>query len=153
MRKKDKQKLSARGATPKDGQGSVFGGEVSINQSGETDWFDSSGDNEGQLLLDVFADEENIYIKSTIAGVKPEDLEISINNDMLTIRGNREHQREVEENDYFYQECYWGSFSRSIILPAEVKSDQVSADLKSGVLTIVLPKANRSRNISIKVKD
>ena len=146
MRKKDKQKLFAKGE-------SASGGEVSINQPGETDWFDSSGDNEGQLLLDVFADEENIYVKSTIAGVKPEDLEISINNDMLTVRGSREHGREVEDTDYFYQECYWGSFSRSIILPAEVRSDQVSADLKSGVLTITLPKANRSRNIPIKVQD
>jgi len=127
--------------------------EVAINQSKEADWLEGNNDNEGQLLLDVFADDKNIYVKSTIAGVKPDDLEISINNDMLTVRGTRQEEEEVKKKDYFYQECYWGSFSRSIILPAEVKSDQISAILKSGVLTITLPKSNRSRNIPIKIKD
>lgn len=110
-------------------------------------------DNEAQLLLDVFQDEKNIYIKSTIAGAKPDDIDISIHNDMLTVRGQRSQSSEVEEKDYFYKECYWGSFSRSIILPTEVKSDKISATLKSGVLTITLPKLERRRSIPIKVKD
>ncbi len=117
----------------------------------EPSWLTS--DSEGQLLLDVFQDKKNIYIKSTIAGVRPQDLEISLNNDMLTIRGTRAHEHEVDQNDYFYQECYWGSFSRSIILPMEVKSDKISAVLKNGVLTITLPKLERQRNIPVKVQD
>ena len=131
--------------------------EVTINKQdsnllSEPGWLNQDN-NDGQLLLDVFQDEENIYIKSTIAGVKSEDLDISIHNDMLTIRGKRTQEDEVEEKDYFYKECYWGSFSRSIILPTEVKSDKIFAVLKHGVLTITLPKLERRRNIPIKVND
>jgi len=114
-------------------------------------WLDE--DNEGQLLLDVFQDDKNIYIKSTIAGVRPQDLDISVNNDMLTIRGSRSHEQAVSQKDYFFQECYWGNFSRSIILPTEVKSDKISATLKNGVLTVTLPKLERKRNIPVKVKE
>ena len=110
-----------------------------------------TGEDEGELLLDVYQDDKNIYVKSTIAGVKPANLEISINNDMLTIRGRRTQEDEVKEKDYFYQECYWGSFSRSLILPVEVKTDQISATLKDGVLTVTLPKLKRQRNIPIKI--
>ncbi len=119
-----------------------------LSQSG---WLDS--ETEGQLLLDVFADQKNIYIKSAIAGVKPQDLEISLNNDMLTIRGTRQAQAVADDDiDYFYQECHWGSFSRSIILPVEVKTDEISAVLKNGVLTITLPKTIRRTNIPIQIK-
>jgi len=110
-------------------------------------------ENEGQLLLDVYQDEKNIYIKSTIAGVKPEDIEISLHSDMLTIRGARRREQEIEEKDYFYQECYWGNFSRSIILPIEVKAEQISASLKGGVLTVILPKAEKRRNIPIQINE
>lgn len=112
-----------------------------------------SSETEGQLLIDVYQDEKNIYIKSTIAGVKPDDLEISLNNDMLTIRGMRDGGIDFAKADYFYQECYWGSFSRSVILPVEVKHDKISATLKNGVLTITLPKAIRKRNIPVKVNN
>ena len=112
-----------------------------------------SEENEGQLLLDVFADAKNLYIKSTIAGVKVKDIDISINNDMLTIRGTRSSEEEIEVVDHFFKECYWGSFSRSIILPMAVKSDKISATLKDGVLTITLPKADKQRNIPIKIKE
>lgn len=108
---------------------------------------------EGQLLIDVYQDDKNIYIKSTIAGVRPENLDISLNNDMLTIRGTREDEIDFDNADYFYQECYWGSFSRSVILPVEVKHDKISAAMKNGVLTITLPKAIKKRQISIKIKN
>lgn len=121
------------------------------NQDEKSAAFWPTGEDEGELLLDVYQDDKNIYVKSTIAGVKPEDLEISINNDMLTIRGQRRQDDEVEEKDYFYQECYWGSFSRSLILPLEVKTDKILATLKGGVLTITLPKLQRQRNIPVKI--
>ncbi len=108
---------------------------------------------EGQLAIDVYQTPENIIVKSTIAGVKPEDIDISINNDMLTIRGKRKMEEEISENDYFYQECYWGGFSRSIILPTEVKADKIDATIENGILTVTLPKAQAAKQISVKVKE
>ncbi len=108
---------------------------------------------EGQLSIDVYQTPENLVVKSTIAGVKPEDIDIAINNDMLTVRGRREMNETIREQDYLYRECYWGSFSRSIILPVEIKAEKIEAFLENGVLTIVLPKAKASKQISIKVKE
>lgn len=116
------------------------------------DWLDSQEETEGQLTLDVFQDPDNIVIKSTIAGVRPEDLDISINNDMLTIKGERRKEETVKEDDYFYQECYWGAFSRSVILPMEVEADKIEALLKDGVLTIKLPKSRKAKARKIQVK-
>ncbi|MFA6255378.1 MAG: Hsp20/alpha crystallin family protein [Patescibacteria group bacterium] len=145
---KKKQKLLAKNE-------SSAGGKVAFYHEDDSllgrNWLDE--ENEGQLLLDVYQDDKNIYIKSTIAGVRPQDLDISVNNDMLTIRGSRSHEQAVDGKDYFFQECYWGNFSRSIILPTEVKSDKISATLKNGVLTITLPKLERKRNIPIKIKE
>lgn len=108
-------------------------------------------DFEGQLSVDVYDEGDKIIIKSTIAGVKPEDIDISINNEMVTIKGKREQHEEISEENYYYQECYWGGFSRSIILPVEVRADKVDASLKNGVLKVVLPKAKKEREVSIKV--
>ena len=116
------------------------------------DWIDEDG-YEGELSVDVYQDADNIYIKSPVAGVTPESLEITINNDMLTIRGFREQEHEVKESDYYFQECYWGGFSRSVILPADVKTDAIDAELKHGILTIRLPKTQRNRKIPVSFKD
>ena len=108
----------------------------------------------GQLAVDVYQTKDDIVIKSTIAGVKPEDIDISINNDMITIRGKREKDHEVIEDDYFYRECYWGGFSRSVILPCEVKTDKIKASMKNGVLTVILPKATKVSKVTVvKVKE
>lgn len=107
---------------------------------------------EGQLAVDVYQDKKNIIIKSTIAGVEPDDIDISIDNDMITIRGRREKQRDISEDDYFYQECYWGGFSRSIILPVEVDAEGIEAGMRNGVLTITLPKVH-TKDLNIKVRD
>ncbi len=105
---------------------------------------------EGELSVDVYQTDQNIVIKSTLAGVKPEDLKIIINNDMVTIRGKRELD-DSETKEYLYKECYWGGFSRSILLPTNIKIDKVKATLKSGLLTITLPKL--LKNYSVKVKE
>ncbi len=107
---------------------------------------------EGQLTVDVFQDDENIIIQSTIAGVSPDDLDVSITNDMVTIRGERRQQYDVDHEDYFYQECYWGTFSRSIILPVEIDADRAEAKIKNGILTVRIPKANTAVTRKLKVK-
>lgn len=112
-----------------------------------------SGDNsEGQLTIDVYQTDNDIVIKSTIAGVKPEDLDVSINNDMVTIRGERKNEEQVSEENYYYQECYWGAFSRSVILPVDVISDKSEASMKNGILTIRLPKADVTKSKKIQVR-
>lgn len=107
----------------------------------------------GQLALDVYQNKDNVIIKSTIAGVKPEDLDITIANDMVTIRGERTKQEEIKGEDYFYQECYWGGFYRSLPLPLEVDVDKAVADLKDGILTITLPKAAKAKTKKVRIKN
>jgi len=106
---------------------------------------------EGQLTIDMYQTKDNVIIKSTIAGVKPEDIDVTIANDMVTIRGERKRDFEASSEDYFYQECYWGSFSRSVVLPVDVDIENVGADLKDGILSVVLPKAAKARAKKVKV--
>ncbi len=114
----------------------------------QEDWL---SEYEGQLTIDMYQTKDNVVIKSTIAGVKPEDIDVTIANDMVTIRGERVRDFEASSEDYFYQECYWGSFSRSVVLPVDVDIENVSADLRDGILTVVLPKAAKSKARKIKV--
>ena len=108
--------------------------------------------NEGQLTIDVFQDNDDIIIQSTIAGVDPEkDLDISITKDMVTIRGTRSQEKRIKSSDYYYQELYWGSFSRSVILPADVDTENSKASYKNGVLTIRLPKLEKTQTKKIKI--
>jgi len=115
----------------------------------ESNW---GSEAEGQLTIDVYQTENEIVIKSTIAGVKPEDLDVSINNDMVTIKGERRNDEEVSGENYYYQECYWGSFSRSVVLPVDVIADKAEASLKNGILTIRLPKADVTKTKKIQVR-
>jgi HSP20 family protein len=129
--------------------------DASFEKKEETnfdDWL-NDGYEEGQLSIDIYQTPVKLIIKSTIAGVKPNDIDISINNDMLTIRGKREMPDEINNDDYLYRECYWGPFSRSVILPVEVKADKIDAYLEDGILTINLPKAKSAKQFSIKVKE
>ena len=109
-------------------------------------------DSEGQLTIDVYQTDNDIVIKSTIAGVKPEDLDVNINNDMVTIRGERKQEEEVDSENYYYQECYWGAFSRSVILPVEIITEKAEAGMKNGILTIRLPKADVTKTRKIQVR-
>ena len=108
---------------------------------------------EAQLSCDVYHDSQYIVVKATMAGVDPKNLEISVSNDLLTIRGFREMDEEVEDNDFYCRECYWGAFSRSIVLPQEVEQKKVSASLKNGILTIKLPKKYKTTSIKIRQLD
>lgn len=111
------------------------------------------GEEEGQLAVDIYQTDDEIIVKSTIAGATSKDVEISLVDDMLTIRGQRELSEPVAADAYLYRECYWGKFSRSIVLPVEVRGDKVVASLHNGVLTVILPKSKRSKHTKIKVKE
>ena len=109
-------------------------------------------ESEGQLTIDVYQTPSEIVIKSTIAGVNHEDIDISITNDMVTIKGKREKDEDTQEEDYYYQECYWGPFSRSVILPVDVEAERAAASMKNGILTIRLPKVEKVKTRKITVK-
>lgn len=124
---------------------------TAADNSSISDWMEKEAVSEGQLSVDVYHTDKKIIIQSTIAGAKPEDLKISLHHDLLTVHGTRSQPQMVSEDQYLYRECYWGPFSRSIILPAEVDSRKVEAALENGVLTVTLTKT-APENIAIDFK-
>lgn len=115
----------------------------------EEEWL---SDYEGQLNIDMYQTKDNVIIKSTIAGVRPEDIDITVANDMVSVKGARRKEEHVATDDYFYQECYWGNFSRSVIVPVDIDSESIEADLKDGILTIIIPKAAKAKTKKVKVR-
>ena len=113
---------------------------------------DISAEAEGQLAIDVYQTPDEIIVESTIAGVQGEDIDIDVTSEKVTIRGERKRENRVEIGNYYYQECFWGKFSRSIILPEEIDPDKSHSTLKNGVLTIYLPKVKKDIARKIKVK-
>jgi len=95
---------------------------------------------DGQLAVDVYQTKDFFVVQAPVAGIKPEDLNIFVENDFLIIKGKREKTEEIQEKDYFYQECYWGSFSRKVSLPENLDSSKIKASLKKGILTVKIPK-------------
>ena len=107
---------------------------------------------DGELSVDVYQTPTHIVIKAMIAGVRPEDLDVSITRDMVTVRGKRERHTEGASGDFFFQELYWGSFSRTIVLPQEVEIEEAEATEKHGLLVIRLPKMDKGRQAKLKVR-
>lgn len=107
---------------------------------------------EGELSVDVYETAQNIVIKTIVAGVRKENLEISLSRDMVIIKGKRETEDEVEDSDYFHKELYWGAFSRTILLPQEVDIEKAEATENQGLLTIKLPKIDKGRQTKLRVK-
>lgn len=103
---------------------------------------------EGELAVDVFETKKDIVVRAAIAGIKSDDLSLSLEGDILTIRGAR-HDEDKTERKFLCQECYWGSFSRSVILPAPIKNDKVKAHLQRGILTVLLPKTKKGASIEV----
>lgn len=126
--------------------------DLKVRSDGEEAAEIEDDETEGRLTVDVYQDGDDIMVQSTVAGVTPDELDIHITNESVTIKGQREKMEQIEEKDYFYQECFWGKFSRSIILPAEVDPEKSTATVKNGVLTIRMPKLNRQRAKKVKVK-
>jgi len=98
---------------------------------------------ERQLSVDVYEDENNLYVRSPLPGVKPENLDINIDGEILTIQGSRHEDLTTATANFFCQECDWGNFSRSIVLPVPVISDKIGASLTNGILILTLPKTNQ----------
>lgn len=118
----------------------------------EEDEEDDMGMEEGELSVDVYQTSNEIIIEAMVAGVKPEDLHLSITRDMVTIKGRRDGNTQVTHDDYFYKELYWGSFTRTILLPHEVEIEEAEAVEKHGLLIIRLPKVDKARQTKLKVK-
>jgi HSP20 family protein len=106
----------------------------------------------GQLPVDVYQTPNEIVIRAFIAGVRPDEMNVSISRDMVEIDGSREEREQIVGSDYFSQELFWGSFARTILLPQEVDVDAATAGAKDGLLTIVLPKLDKTRQTKLRIK-
>lgn len=124
---------------------------LSKDRKDGNDWMEEEIE-EAELAVDVYQTPTEIVVQTMVAGVKPEDLELTITRDMITIRGEREESRTIEDDNYFSKELYWGKFSRSISLPQEVEPEEAEATEKHGLLTIKLQKLDKGKKNSVKVK-
>jgi len=135
------------------GVGKIFLEEEPKKTSEEADWMENVEEEvEGQLAIDVYQTAENIVIKAPIAGVKREDLDISITDEVVTIKGERKDEIKEAKRDYFTQECYWGAFSRVYQLPMPIDVEKASAVLRDGILTITLPKIEKLKTKTVKIE-
>lgn len=107
---------------------------------------------EGQLPVDVYQTGTDIIIRTFIAGVRPDEMNVSISRDMVVIEGSREERDSIMENDYFSRELFWGRFTKTILLPQEVDVDACTANAKDGLLTLTLPKLDKARQTKLRVK-
>ena len=105
----------------------------------------------GQLAVDVYETKEKLVVKGRVAGVNKADLDVSISDNTLTVKGTLSAGSEEDVENYFLQECYWGEFSRSLVLPVPVKEDEIEAVLKDGVLTISFNKLKQDTVKKIEV--
>jgi HSP20 family protein len=120
-----------------------------LKERSSEEWMEEE---EGQLEVDVFQNPGEIIVKAMVAGVRPDTLDIQISRDMVTIRGTRQSTNETREEDYFYRELYWGTFSRTILLPAEVEVEEAEATEEHGMLTLHMPKIDKDRKAKLKVR-
>ncbi|OHA72625.1 MAG: hypothetical protein A3A27_00860 [Candidatus Wildermuthbacteria bacterium RIFCSPLOWO2_01_FULL_47_18] len=124
----------------------------SIGKKSKVDDLSVEDDSEGQLAVDVYQTPDEIIIEAMMPGVKPDDLDISITREMITVRGTRGRHRVVEDDQFFFRELFWGSFSRTIMLPQEIEPDQADAREKNGVLVITLPKSDKGKQHKLRVR-
>ena len=116
-----------------------------------SNWIEEE-DEDAELTVDVYQTPTDIIVQTMVAWVRPEDLELTIARDLITIKGKREESRTIDEENYFTKELYWGTFSRTISLPQEIDPEEAEATEKHGLLTIKLPKIDKDRKTSVKVK-
>jgi HSP20 family protein len=122
---------------------------ININQANI--W--PSSEEEGELAIDLYETKDELILQAAIGGVAINDLDISITNDMITIRGRRDRDDKSKIEKFYYNECFWGPFSRSLILPQEVDADKAKATIKNGLLSIYLPKLIRVQKRTLKIEE
>lgn len=127
---------------PQQAQPAVDDGGAQAPAPQSSDW-DDEDPVPGQLAVDVYETKDKLVVKARTAGVNKNDLDVSISDNTLSIRGTLSAGNEDEVENYFVQECYWGEFSRSIALPVPVKEEEIEAMLKDGVLTISFAKVKQ----------
>ena len=120
-------------------------------EKNDNNWMEEKND-EAELSVDVYQTPTDIVIQAMVAGVKPDDLELSIARDTITIRGEREENRNIDEDNYFAKELYWGKFSRTFPLPVEVEPEDVNATERHGLVTIKIKKVDKEKKNTVKVK-
>jgi HSP20 family protein len=125
--------------------------KILVKAEKENNWLEEENE-DAELTVDVYQTPTDIIVQTMVAGVKPEDIELIIARDMITIRGKREENRKIQEDNYFSQELYWGSFSRTMSLPQEIDPEEAEATEKHGLLTIKLPKIDKEKKTSVKIK-
>ena len=127
--------------------------QESPNEEGEINntWMEEEAET-GELTIDMYQTPSDVIIKTMVAGVKPDDLDVSITRDMVTITGERSERNIVDEKDYFSRELYWGSFSRTITLPEEIDIEGAEAKEEHGLLVLTLPKVDKEKQTKVKVK-
>ncbi len=106
----------------------------------------------GQLSLDIYYTDSEIVILAPVAGVKKEDIQLSLTDEVLVIKGQRTLREEVPEENYYTKECFWGNFSRSIVLPLEADTNKISASFEDNILEIRIAKNKKERTQIIKIK-
>lgn len=126
--------------------------EEDENQSWSEDENIEEEQKDGELPVDMYQTDDMIVIRALVAGVSPNELEISITRDMVTVRGVREEYQEAHDDGYFHRELFWGSFSRTLLLPEEIAIDEAEAQEKHGLLEIKLPKLDKHRSAQLKVR-
>lgn len=145
------ERLTGTVTVSEDREESVSPKVISAEQK---EWFEQQEESgeEGQLAVDVYQTPEDIVIKTMVAGVRPEDLDISITRDMVTVKGTRESSNEATDDNFFFKELYWGTFTRTIVLPQEIEVEGAEAVEKHGLLIIRLPKIDKGRQTKLRVK-
>jgi len=118
----------------------------------ESDWAQEPPAEAAQLTVDVYQTPDDIIIKAMVAGVAPDELDISITREMVSITGHRQFSETVSEADFFHKELYWGSFTRTVLLPEEVDVEEAEAIEKHGMLTIRLPKIDKKKQTKLSVR-
>ena len=127
--------------------------EKKLSENMEKEIAEMDSEEEGELAIDMYQTPTEIIVKAMVAGVKPEDIDISITRDMITIRGKREESHDITGDDFFHRELYWGAFSRTIILPQEIEVEETEAVNKNGLLIIRAPKLDKNKQTKLRVKN
>lgn len=120
-----------------------------LSKNNQEEWME---DYEGQLAIDVYETDSELILTAPIAGVSPENIDVQISDEFITIKGERADQKQAEASGYHIQECYWGAFSRSFEIPIQVDADHAQAIMKNGILTVVIPKLQKSKAKSLKIQ-